>query len=153
MSLELALIAAVVAGVVVWQLCAALLRPRVAVTVQKTTNTNDQPEVVTLQASVWRTQSHDRLFRVLSDLADAAWARMYHVNLQILERNREMAAEIDRRRAAQEQWKSRASRAQRRHIAKELGIPLRDLTQADIDRYLAPRAASDAPDAAAEPVG
>lgn len=140
MSLEIALIVATVAGVLIWQVCAWFFKPGVAVTVQKTTNANEQPEVVTVSANVWRLSNPDALFRVISDAADAAWARMFHVNMTILERNKELAAEMERRKGEQEAWKSRASRRQRRHIAKALGIPLRDLTQADIDRYVAPQA-------------
>jgi len=150
-SLEIALIVAVVAGVVVWKLAEACLRPRVAVTVQKTTNTNEQPEVVTVQASLWRLGNPNTVFRAISDAADGAWARMYYVNKRMIERQAEITAEIERRKAAEPSWEERVTKRERKMLAAALGKPLKDVTR---EMVLAERAKAAAVDERKlEPVG
>lgn len=151
MTFELALILAVIGAVVAWKVMEAVLRPRVAVTVQKTTNTNQQPEVVTVQASLWRLGNPDKLFRVICDAADGAWARMYYVNKRIIERQDEIAAEIDRRKTLEPAWEERVTKRERRMIAAALGVPLKDVTR---EMVLAERAkAAATEERALEPVG
>lgn len=116
---------------------AGLMFPRYLVTIQKTTNVNQQPEVVTLQAKLpWWTPAWGVWVR-LERMANAAVNRMETINSQIME-----VVEADNERIARlrdqlsaEQLSFREHRI-RKMLAKRTKVKPHEVPQALVDKYL-----------------
>lgn len=136
-----------VAAVLALALLAVLvgfLRPTYLITVQKTTNVNQQPEVVTLQAKLpWWTSAWGVWMRT-ERMANAGVNRMETINHQILE---VVAADNERiakaREALTDEQRQFRERRIRKGMAKRLSVPPHEVPQEMVDRALGAQLESD----------
>lgn len=127
MSHETIVTLAEIAGaVIILVICLqALFRPRYMISVQKTTNSASQPEIVSIQANLPWWSRADKIWRECEKIAAVTVSRMTTVNEMILDVTRELHERIAQERP---QLKSKFLRKQEKrrkeHVARVLGIPI-----------------------------
>jgi len=133
-----ALILAVAVGVILWQGLAAWLRPRCSVTVQKTVDINNAPEVVTVSLNRWRWGKSDDRWMDAERAGLVATARMTSINHDILEQNAADAERIAARKAERDAERdARITGRQKKKIARLKGIKVDEVTPAMVAEAVA----------------
>lgn len=129
-----------------WTIYREIVKPKYAISVQKTVNVNEQPEVVTVQATCPRWARQTDVWTEVERCAFAAIERMQSVNEDIVEageREKELVeARREQRRQEKEAFEAERRRKEdrkrvARRIARTRGIHVRDVTDAMIDDAMA----------------
>ncbi len=116
----------------------AFFRPRYMVSVQKTTNSASQPEIVTMQANLPWWASADKVWRETEKLGAVAVSRMTTVNEMILDVTRAFHERVAKNRPPMKsKFLRRLERRKRQHAARVLGIPVDQITDEQVRQVVA----------------
>ena len=117
-----------------------LRRPKdIVVSVQKTTNSASQPEIVTVQIPLPAAATSDQIWRAI-ELQGAlpATSRMVSVNEMIMDATREMSEKIAAERPGlKDNFLRKLEKRRRRYAARTLGIPIDQVTDEQIQQLVA----------------
>jgi hypothetical protein len=132
-------LAEIAGSVVLLAICLqAFFRPRYMVSIQKTTNSASQPEVVNIQANLPWWASGMRVWIELEKCAVAAVSRMVSVNEHILDETRKMQDQISKERPAMKsRFLRKLERRKKAHVARVMGIPIDQVTDEQIQQVVA----------------
>lgn len=108
-------------------------RPKYLITVQKTTNSASQPEIVTVQANLPARADEEAIWHETERMALAATSRMVTVNEMILDHTREVSEKIAAERPElKHKFLRKLDKRRRRFAASKLGIPIDQVTDEHI---------------------
>ena len=108
------------------------------VTVQKTTNSASQPEIITAQGFVPADADEDVIWNEMEALALAATSRMVSVNEMILDHTEAMSAKIAAERPVlKDKFLKKLEKRRKKWASKKLGIPIDEVTDERIAHLVA----------------
>lgn len=113
-------------------------RPKdIVVSIQKTTNSASQPEIVNCQIVLPASATEDEIWHAIEKGALPITSRMVTVNEMILDHTREMSDKIAAERPAlKNKFLRKLERRRREFVAKTLGMPIDQVTDEDIQKVV-----------------